>query len=174
MPVAARTIDDMHSDIVFSGYSLMNLTPGGQCPRSSPGVAGPDHLGRPGGCFGVSPVCRRKVQGDADMVFYGQPRNDDGTVSLVSEGQYSTFTVALNRLKPDVQKIAFTVTCDGGQTVSGLRNLSIDVEQGATGLVSGSVELSGRQEAALILGEFYRRNNDWKFRFVAQGFNGGT
>ncbi len=62
-----------------------------------------------------------KVQGDADMVFYGQPRNDDGTVSLVSEGQYSTFTVALNRLKPDVQKIAFTVTCDGGQTVSGLR-----------------------------------------------------
>ncbi len=39
--------------------------------------------------------------------------------------------------------------------------------------VSGSVELSGRQEAALILGEFYRRNNDWKFRFVAQGFNGG-
>ncbi|HHP6172722.1 TPA: TerD family protein, partial [Escherichia coli] len=114
-----------------------------------------------------------KVQGDADMVFYGQPRNDDGTVSLVSEGQYSTFTVALNRLKPDVQKIAFTVTCDGGQTVSGLRNLSIDVEQGATGLVSGSVELSGRQEAALILGEFYRRNNDWKFRFVAQGFNGG-
>ncbi|EGT67968.1 hypothetical protein C22711_1997 [Escherichia coli O104:H4 str. C227-11] len=95
-----------------------------------------------------------KVQGDADMVFYGQPRNDDGTVSLVSEGQYSTFTVALNRLKPDVQKIAFTVTCDGGQTVSGLRNLSIDVEQGATGLVSGSVELSGRQEAALILGNF--------------------
>ena len=65
------------------------------------------------------------------------------------------------------------MTCDGGQTVSGLRNLSIDVEQGATGTVSGSVELSGRQEAALILGEFYRRNNDWKFRFVAQGFNGG-
>ena len=107
------------------------------------------------------------------MVFYGQLRNDDGTVSLVSEGQYSTFTVALNRLKADVQKIAFTVTCDGGQTVSGLRNLSIDVEHGATSLVSSVVDLTGRQEAALILGEFYRRNNEWKFRFVAQGFNGG-
>lgn len=107
------------------------------------------------------------------MVFYGQLRNDDGTVSPVSEGQYSTFTVALNRLRTDVQKIAFTVTCDGGQTVAGLRNLSIDVEQGATRLVSGVVDLTGRQEAALILGEFYRRNNEWKFRFVAQGFNGG-
>lgn len=114
-----------------------------------------------------------KVQGDADMVFYGQPRNDDGSISLTSEGLNSTFTVALNHLKPDVQKVAFTVTCDGGQTVSALRSLSIDVEQGASGIVSGVVELAGRQEAALILGEFYRRNNEWKFRFVAQGFNGG-
>lgn len=114
-----------------------------------------------------------KVRGDTDMVFYGQPCNDNGTVRLVNEGQYSTFTVALNRLNPEVQKIAFTVTCDGGQTVNSLRNLSIDVEQGATSLISGIVELSERQEAALILGEFYRRNSDWKFRFVAQGFNGG-
>lgn len=150
----------------------MNLTPGAM-PPFQPRSCG---SGSPRAAVDASAFrlyADGKVQGDADMVFYGQPRNDDGTVSLVSEGQYSTFTVALNRLKPDVQKIAFTVTCDGGQTVSGLRNLSIDVEQGATGLVSGSVELSGRQEAALILGEFYRRNNDWKFRFVAQGFNGG-
>lgn len=114
-----------------------------------------------------------KVQGDTDMVFYGQPRNDDGSISLTNEGQNAIFTVALNHLKPDVQKVAFTVTCDGGQTVSALRSLSIDVEQGASGIVNGVVELTGRQEAALILGEFYRRNNEWKFRFVAQGFNGG-
>lgn len=114
-----------------------------------------------------------KVQGDTDMVFYGQPRNDDGSISLTNEGQNAIFTVALNHLKPDVQKVAFTVTCDGGQTVSALRSLSIDVEQGASGIVNGVVELTGRQEAALILGEFYRRNNEWKFRFIAQGFNGG-
>lgn len=114
-----------------------------------------------------------KVQGDTDMVFYGQPRNDDGSISLTNEGQNAIFTVALNHLKPDVQKVAFTVTCDGGQTVSALRSLSIDIEQGASGIVNGVVELTGRQEAALILGEFYRRNNEWKFRFVAQGFNGG-
>lgn len=151
----------------------MNLTPGGNAP-----VPGQELRVRvtSGGQVDASAFrlyAEGKVQGDADMVFYGQPRNDDGTVSLVSEGQYSTFTVALNRLKPDVQKIAFTVTCDGGQTVAGLRTLSVDVEQGATSLISGLVELNGRQEAALILGEFYRRHNDWKFRFVAQGFNGG-
>ena len=33
--------------------------------------------------------------------------------------------------------------------------------------------MNGRSEAALILGELYRRNAEWKFRFVSQGFNGG-
>ncbi len=72
-----------------------------------------------------------------------------------------------------MQKVAFTVTCDGSHTVSSLNHLSIQIESGNTSLISGQVELSGRQEAALILGEVYRRNGDWKFRFIAQGFNGG-
>ncbi|MBE3470449.1 TerD family protein [Enterobacter cloacae complex sp. P15RS] len=151
----------------------MNLTPGGNAPVPSQELRVRITSGGQVDASAFRLYADGKVQGDADMVFYGQTRNEDGTVSLISDGHYSTFAVALNRLKPDVQKMAFTVTCDGGQTISGLRNLSIDVEQGATGLVSGTVELSGRQEAALILGEFYRRNQDWKFRFVAQGFNGG-
>lgn len=114
-----------------------------------------------------------KVNGDADMVFYGQPENDDRTISLKNDAQQSTFTVDLTRLRPDVQKVAFTVTCDGGRTVSGLQRLAIQVEQNQEVLMTGNVELAGRQEAALILGELYRRNNDWKFRFIAQGFNGG-
>ena len=32
---------------------------------------------------------------------------------------------------------------------------------------------SGRQESAVILGEFYKRNNGWKFRAVGQRFQGG-
>ncbi|EPY5345361.1 TerD family protein [Klebsiella quasipneumoniae] len=151
----------------------MNLTPGGNALVPTQELRVRVTSGGPVDASAFRLYADGKVQGDADMVFYGQPRNDDGTVSLVSEGLYSTFTVALSQLKTDVQKIAFTVTCDGGKTVSGLQNLSIHVEQGATSLVSGIVELSVRQEAALILGEFYRRNNEWKFRFVAQGFNGG-
>jgi len=151
----------------------MNLTPGGNAPVPTQELRIRIASGGQVDASAFRLYADGKVKGDADMVFYGQPRNDDGTVSLASEGQFSTFTVALNRLKAEVQKIAFTVTCDGGQKVSDLHHLSIDVEQGADSLASGAVDLSGRQEAALILGEFYRRNNDWKFRFVAQGFNGG-
>lgn len=151
----------------------MNLMPGGNAPVPSDELRVRILSGGPVDASAFRLFANGKVQGDDDMVFYGQPRNEDATVSLVSEGNNNTFTVSLNRLKPDAQKVAFTVTCDGGQLVSGLRNLSIRVERGNEVLMVGTVELMGRQEAALILGELYRRNNDWKFRFVAQGFNGG-
>lgn len=151
----------------------MNLAPGGNAPVPSEELRVRILSGGPVDASAFRLFANGKVLGDADMVFYGQPRNDDATISLVSEGHNTTFTVSLHRLKTDVQKVAFTVTCDGGQVVSGLRNLSIQVEKGNDILIAGTVELAGRQEAALILGELYRRNNDWKFRFVAQGFNGG-
>lgn len=49
----------------------------------------------------------------------------------------------------------------------------VQIEADNEVLLVGTVELNGRQEAALILGELYRRNSEWKFRFIAQGFNGG-
>jgi len=114
-----------------------------------------------------------KVKGDADMVFYGQPKNDDATIALTNDGNNTAFSVDLNRLQADVQKVAFTVTCDGNQTVAGLQRLAIQVEAAGQVLLNGVVDLNGRQEAALILGELYLRNSEWKFRFIAQGFNGG-
>lgn len=151
----------------------MTLTPGGNAPVPSQELRVHVISGAPVDASAFRLFANGKVHGDADMVFYGQPENDDSTISLVNENLHATFTVSLNQLKPDVEKVAFTVTCDGGQTVSALRQLSIGIEQGTTTVASGNVELMGRQEAALILGEFYRRNGEWKFRFIAQGFNGG-
>jgi len=115
-----------------------------------------------------------KVQGDSDMVFYGQTRTDDGTISMTTEGQAAVFDINLPGLNAAVQKVAFTVTCEAaGQTVSALAPLSIQVVENGTTLVTANVDAGGRSEAALIMGELYRRNQDWKFRFVSQGFNGG-
>lgn len=114
-----------------------------------------------------------KVKNDADMVFYGQPTNDDETISYHSEGNNSVFTFDLSRLHKIVQKMAFTATCNGNQTISSLQRLSIQVDADNEVLLNGTVETHGRQEAALILGELYFRNSTWKFRFIAEGFNGG-
>lgn len=151
----------------------MNMTPGGNAPVPVKTLQVNVLSGAAADASAFRLYADGKVQGDPDMVFYGQPQNDDKTISWQQNGNNTIFTVDLSRLRQDVQKIAFVVTCDGGKTVAGLRSLAVQVESDREILLNGTVETAGRPEAALILGELYRRNNEWKFRFVAQGFNGG-
>lgn len=151
----------------------MNMTPGGNAPIPSQVITVRVLSGVAIDASSFLLYASGKVQGDADMVFYGQPVNDDASVKLATAGLDTLFTVDINRLRPEVQRLAFTATCDGNQTLAGLKRLAIQVEVNGAVLLSGEVDVSGRQEAALILGEIYRRNDEWKFRFIAQGFNGG-
>lgn len=151
----------------------MNLTPGGNAAVPGGELRVQILSGAPVDAAAFRLFSGGKVQGDDDMVFYGQPHNKESSITFHSEGNNNVFSVDLTRLKPEVEKVAFAVTCDGSHTVSALHHLAIEVKNATSSLVSGQVELNGRQEAALILGEFYRRQNEWKFRFIAQGFNGG-
>lgn len=114
-----------------------------------------------------------KVAGDADMVFYGQKSNADGTIKLIAEGVKTEFAIDLSKIRADVQSIAFTATCEKGQTIASLKTLSLEVVSAEQSLIKCTVDLNSRTEAALILGEIYRRNGAWKLRSISQGFNGG-
>lgn len=152
---------------------MISLQAGGNAPLTSPTVTIRIRSGQEVDASSFRLFASGKVKGDPDMVFYGQPVNDDQTVKLTGGATDTSFDVNLAALKPDVEKIAFTATCDNGRVVSSLNQLSIEVLVAGQTAIRGDVDLHGRQEAALILGEVYRRNGEWKFRFVAQGFNGG-
>ncbi|MEX0446398.1 TerD family protein [Xenorhabdus sp. SGI246] len=151
----------------------MNLTPGGNASVSNQALTIRVLSGSSVDVSAFRLYANGKVQGDPDMVFYGQPNNDDNTIRLSGGNTDTAFSVNLPALRQEVQKVAFTATCDGNQTISDLHNLSIQVELNGSVILQGHVEVQGRSEAALILGELYRRNGEWKFRFIAQGFNGG-
>ncbi|WP_338883443.1 TerD family protein [Xenorhabdus sp. TH1] len=151
----------------------MNLTPGGNASVPNQTLTVRVLSGSAVDVSAFRLYADGKVKGDPDMVFYGQPINDDNTIHLTGGNINTSFNVNLPALGQDVQKVAFTATCDGNQTISNLRNLSIQVELNSNVILQGNVEVQGRPEAALILGELYRRNGEWKFRFIAQGFNGG-
>jgi tellurite resistance protein TerA len=113
-----------------------------------------------------------KVRGDHDMVFFNQPSGADGAVRL--DG--SRFDVDLDRVPAEIARIVFCVTIDqaqGGQSLAALRSASIDVTRGGDTLAAFAPELAGATEAAMTFGELYRRGDEWKFRAVGQGFNGG-
>ena len=113
-----------------------------------------------------------KTRQDEDFIFYGQVANEDKTVCYSSTGKTTTFVVDLQRMRNDAEKIAFSITADSSTGTSpGL--VHVEMLQAGTSLLSCEVDMASRAEAALILGELYKRNDAWKFRFVEQGFNGG-
>ncbi|UYM18862.1 TerD family protein [Endozoicomonas euniceicola] len=150
----------------------MQLTPGANAPLPTAEISVSVKTGKAADVSAFRLYAGGKTKKDSDFVFYGQKINDDSTVKLVSQGLDTVFNVDLVRMKNDVQRLAFSATVDTG-TISNLGTVSISVAQGVNILVQAEVPMAGRTESALILGELYRRNNEWKFRFVSQGFNGG-
>jgi stress response protein SCP2 len=111
-----------------------------------------------------------KVRDDADMCFYGQPSAGGGNVSFVgSVNGRSEFRLDLGDLAPAIEKIALTATIHENKTRFGaFSDIQLDL-----GGLKATVPTAGKTETALILGEFYRRNGEWKFRCLGQGFEGG-
>lgn len=109
-----------------------------------------------------------KVRGDGDMVFYGQTQSDDASVQRSGSDRDSCYTVHLQHQPDAVERIALAYS--GNQPAG---RVDIHINHNGQTLLDCCLDTQGRSEKAMILGECYRRNGQWKFRFVAQGFNGG-
>lgn len=112
-----------------------------------------------------------KVRGDGDMCFYGQTSVLGGAVQMTeSSAGRAVFTLDLSRLEAAVEKVALTATIyENKASFDRVSQLSVAV----TGGIEAQLPTAGMKETALILGEFYLRQGEWKFRCVAQGFAGG-
>ncbi|WP_348548657.1 TerD family protein [Psychrobacter sp. KFRI-CH2-11] len=112
-----------------------------------------------------------KVRGDGDMIFYGQTRSDDGNVSFRGHDSDGFFDINLPAQPANIDKIALAFSSE--QTLAQIGDVDIQVLQGSQVLLTCQLNGTGRSEKAIILAECYRRQGSWKFRFIAQGFNGG-
>ncbi len=112
-----------------------------------------------------------KVRGDGDMIFYGQTRSDDGSVSFRGHDSDGFFDINLPAQSANIDKIALAFSSD--LTLTQIGDVDIQVLQGSQVLLTCRVDATGRSEKAIILAECYRRQGSWKFRFISQGFNGG-
>ena len=112
-----------------------------------------------------------KVRGDGDMIFYGQTRSDDGSVSFRGHDSDGFFDINLPAQPASIDKIALAFS--SAQTLAQIGDVDIQVLQGSQVLMTCQLSAAGRNEKAIILAECYRRQGSWKFRFIAQGFEGG-
>lgn len=127
-----------------------------------------------------------KVRSDADFIFYKQSNSTCGSVQHTGdnrtgegEGDDEKINVDLSKVPADVQKVVFTVTIYEhdvrNQNFGMVNNAYIRVLDQANGQEIARYDLSedASTVTAMIFGELYRHNGEWKFKAVGQGFTNG-
>ena len=116
-----------------------------------------------------------KVCSDDDMIFYGQLHNKSQTIKLTQTSSSVCFQINLPEVSPQINKISICATlANEQQDFSSVNYLNINIKIKNSNIIATSkITGQNRSEVALIIGEFYRYQQSWKFRLISQGFNGG-
>ena len=139
-----------------------------------------------------------KVNADEDFVFYNNLKHKSGAVEHMGdnltgegEGDDEEIKVDLAKVPANIEKIDFTVTIYDAevrkQTFGQVSNAYIRVVDDTTGneLIRVVDDTTGTErirydlgedfsvETAVVVGEIYRHNGEWKFNAIGSGFSGG-
>jgi tellurium resistance protein TerD len=127
-----------------------------------------------------------KVRNEQDFIFYNQLRSPDGSVEHTGDnrdgegdGDDESLKIDLTRVPAEIQKIVIAVTIHDaelrrqnfGQVANAFIRVVNDVSHSE--IVRYDLAEEASTETAMIFGEVYRHNSEWKFRAVGQGYNGG-
>ncbi|NGZ74869.1 TerD family protein [Saccharibacillus alkalitolerans] len=128
-----------------------------------------------------------KAAADEDLIFYGNPAGAGGAMQLQtgSRSAYAGVTdneqvsLSLRGVPAAYERIAFTLTLYEGekrrQNFAGVNGVYLRIidERGGSELVRFTLDKTSGVETAIVVGELYRYNGEWKFSAVGSGYTGG-
>lgn len=127
-----------------------------------------------------------KVADESDFVFYSQPQHPSGAIIYSGDNQTGegdgddeTMVVELNKIPSNIEKIVFAATIYDAenrlQNFGMVDNSYIRAYDANTNEELFKYELNEdfSLETAVVAGELYRKNGEWKFNAVGSGYNGG-
>ena len=127
-----------------------------------------------------------RVRSDSDFIFYNNLVSVDGSVTHTGDnrtgegdGDDEALIIELNKVPAEVTKIAFPVTIHDAemrrQSFGQVSNAFMRIVNEETNVEVARYDLTedASTETAMIFGELYRHNGEWKFRAVGQGYAGG-
>lgn len=127
-----------------------------------------------------------KVQKQEDFVFYGNLKHESESVihmgdNLTGEGDGDDeqVQVDLSKVPANVSKVAFTVTIYDSdvrrQNFGQVSNAYIRIVDEDTNqeVIRYDLGEDFSIETAVVVGELYRHNGEWKFNAIGSGFQGG-
>ena len=123
---------------------------------------------------------------EKEFIFYGNLEHGSGALKHMGdnltgegEGDDEQIQVDLTKIPANVQKIAFTVTIyeaeERRQNFGQVSNAFIRIVDEATNteLIRYDLGEDFSIETAVVVGELYRHNGEWKFNAIGSGFQGG-
>lgn len=127
-----------------------------------------------------------KIVGEKYFVFYNNLESGDGSVKSSGDsrtgegsGDDETITVDLTTVNPAVQEIVFVVTIYQAETrrqnFGQIRNAFIRIYDQVTQneVTRYDLDEDFSRETALEMGRLYRKDGEWRFQAVGQGYNSG-
>lgn len=127
-----------------------------------------------------------KCPTEKEFVFYGNLEHPSAAVKHMGdnltgegEGDDEQIQIDLTKIPASIAKIAFTVTIYDAevrsQNFGQVSNSFIRIVDEATGteLIKYDLGEDFSIETAVVVGELYRHNGEWKFNAIGSGFQGG-
>ena len=127
-----------------------------------------------------------KVPNDRALIFYNQLKSECGSVEHTGdnltgegEGDDEVINIDLTKVPANIQRLAVAVTIHEAdqrrQNFGMVSSAFIRVVDQKTNREIARFDLSedASTNTAMIFGELYRHNNEWKFKAIGQGFDGG-
>jgi len=127
-----------------------------------------------------------KIPNDKYFIFYNNLQSSDGSVLQTipennNQGKENKtiYGVILERVNPEIVEITFVVTIHEAQKVnanfSNIINSFVKIVNLDTGIELVRYELKENftRETAIEFGRLYRKNGEWRFQAVGEGYQAG-
>lgn len=147
------------------------LVPGGNAPLNASDITIHINSGADIETLALRLAADGSPRDSGDFINSSQTQSADGSIRRGGNLHHSSYHIDLARQPAAVERIL--IACVASQPIARLGALQLGVEAERQTLITCPYDLAGRSETALVLGECYRRNGVWKFRNIAQGYNGG-
>ena len=123
---------------------------------------------------------------EKEFIFYGNLKHSSGSVEHMGdnltgagEGDDEQIQIDLSLVPAEIERIAFTVTIYDAENrrqnfgqVSNAFIRIVDMSNG-TEMIRYDLAEDFSIETAVVVGELYRNNSEWKFNAIGSGFQGG-
>lgn len=127
-----------------------------------------------------------KILTEKEFIFYGNLEHNSGSVKHMGDnitgegdGDDEQIQIDLSRIPSNISKVAFTVTIYDAesrrQNFGQVSNAFIRIVDENTNqdIIRYNLSEDFSIETAIVVGELYRHNGEWKFNAIGSGFQGG-